>query len=239
MRCWKKLDFRLENFQGPMDLLLHLIERNKIPIDQIPIALLCDQYIAFLQPNLERNLDEISEFVLMAARLLELKAKSLLPKKSMEEIPDDENELARRLQQYLHYKEIGQKLKDAPILECWYRPINGEYANFCKKELPTIPDLLNNRPIAQFFALYQQTIARKPQAPQAPEKANPIAADPFTIDDKIRHIIQKLKQIPRIDFESLLPPAASNPEKLATFLALLELAKSESIQIMQEKAVAR
>jgi len=224
----------LEHFQGPMDVLVHLIERDKIPIGQIPIGELCDQYIAFLLPHLERDLEELSAFVLMAARLLELKARALLPKKTKDDEPDDENELARRLEQYIKYKKIGQALKNMQSGDCHYRAKSPEFALFCKAQIPSVSQILANESLVGLRSLHQELLRRQNYAANTATTAvSAIQPDPFTIEEKIRHIIGYLKTVGQGHFSQLFPPDAEKPEKLTTFLAMLELAKDDSLKISQ------
>ncbi|MCL2170815.1 MAG: segregation/condensation protein A [Defluviitaleaceae bacterium] len=227
------IDFQLEHFHGPMDLLLHLIERDKIPIGQISIAKLCDQYIAFLQPHLHRDLHQISAFVLMAARLLELKARSLLPKKDKEDALDDEEEFAKRLAQYQQYKRVAQMLQATKNSDHYYRPKNPEIEGFSNSAQPEIDEILRDLSILDLEKIYRELLARKPRPPITNTAISTIHADPLAIMEKINELIEHINKVGKTSFDNLLSKSAKKSEKLVTFLALLELAKTNFVHISQ------
>ena len=107
-----KYAIRTENFEGPLDLLCHLIDKNKMNINDIKISDITDQYMDYIKQMEEMNLDITSEFLVMASTLLYLKSKSLLPKQENEEEELTEEELIRRIIEYKKYKEITNKLKE-------------------------------------------------------------------------------------------------------------------------------
>lgn len=112
-----ELSYKLETFEGPLDLLLHLIEKNKVSIYDIPIAEITDQYLEYVSHMEEESLDVVSEFLVMAATLLDIKAKMLLPKEVNEdgEEEDPRAELVARLLEYKTYKYMSMELKDMEL----------------------------------------------------------------------------------------------------------------------------
>ena len=106
-----KYAIKLENFEGPLDLLCHLIDKNKMNINDISIAAITDQYIEYIKKMEEMNLEVTSEFLLMASTLIYLKSKSLLPKEVDDEEEISEEELLRRIIEYKKYKEITKTLR--------------------------------------------------------------------------------------------------------------------------------
>ena len=111
-----KLEFKIPEFEGPLDLLLHLIERNKFNIFDIPILEITEQYLDYLNRMQEENLDIMSEFLVMAATLIRIRAKMLLPEDKEEEIEEDPRaELVRRLLEYKMYKYASYELKDMEL----------------------------------------------------------------------------------------------------------------------------
>ena len=107
-----KYEIKIENFEGPLDLLCHLIEKNKLDIFEIKISDITDQYIEYINQMEQMNLEVTSEFLIMASTLLYLKSKTLLPKETEEEEDLTEEELLQRIIDYKKYKEISKKLKE-------------------------------------------------------------------------------------------------------------------------------
>ena len=107
-----KYAIKLDNFEGPLDLLCHLVDKNKMDINQISISEITDQYIEYINKMQELNLDVTSEFILMASTLLFIKSKSLLPKQVEDEAELTEEELVHRIIEYKKYKDITSKLKE-------------------------------------------------------------------------------------------------------------------------------
>ena len=121
----KKYEIHLDNFDGPLDLLLHLIDKNKMDIYDIPIAVITEQYLAYLEEAREMDLEIASEFLLIAATLLNIKVRMLLPKQKSDENDADSEEdpraeLVRRLVEYRFYKETAHMLQQREQHECTY-----------------------------------------------------------------------------------------------------------------------
>ena len=112
-----EISYKLESFEGPLDLLLHLIEKNKVNIYDIPIAMITDQYLEYVNHMEEESLDVVSEFLVMAATLLDIKARMLLPKEVNEEGEEEDPraELVARLLEYKTYKYMSLELKDMEL----------------------------------------------------------------------------------------------------------------------------
>ena len=112
-----EISYKLESFEGPLDLLLHLIEKNKVNIYDIPIAMITDQYLEYVKHMEEESLDVVSEFLVMAATLLDIKARMLLPKEVNEEGEEEDPraELVARLLEYKTYKYMSLELKDMEL----------------------------------------------------------------------------------------------------------------------------
>ena len=106
------ISVKLEVFEGPLDLLLHLIEKNKVNIYDIPIVLITEQYMDYIKALQTNNMEVMSEFLVMASTLLYIKSKNLLPKQDIEEEEVSEEELIRRIIEYKKYKEITKKLRE-------------------------------------------------------------------------------------------------------------------------------
>ena len=220
----------LESFEGPLDLLLHLIEKNRIDIYDIPIALLTEQYMAYLAKFKEFNIEIASEFLVMAATLLQIKSKILLPDTKIEtettdeEETDPRQELVERLLEYRRYKEISSVLSEMA------QEAGQRY--FRKSTLPEPKHLpptgLDVKLLWQAF----QTVLEG-QIEHAPLIAN-VAREQYTIEDKIVSLLAILKENNgNICFTAVFTPKTSKAELITTFLAMLELIKIKRISVYQ------
>ena len=114
----KKYEIKLENFEGPLDLLCHLVDKNKMDIYQVNISKITDQYMEYIKQMEEQKLEVTSEFIIMASTLLYIKSKGLLPNEVEEEAELTEEELVRRIIEYKKYKEIAKKLREYYEINC-------------------------------------------------------------------------------------------------------------------------
>jgi segregation and condensation protein A len=216
---------KLEIFEGPLDLLLHLIRRNQVDIYDIPIATITDQYLDYLKMMRSLNLDVAGEFLLMAATLLQIKSKTLLPLPPEEEEGEEEDpraELVNRLLEYQKYKEAATRLHERDMLD---RDIfvpglqaegtdGGELVEVGVFELiEALKDVLNRASI---------------------EAALDITLDRITIEERIAQILEMAKlEGTELLFSSLFSGASSKEDIIITFLALLELIKMRMIRVYQ------
>jgi len=215
---------RLEVFEGPLDLLLHLIRRNQVDIYDIPIATITDQYLDYLSLMKALNLDVAGEFLLMAATLLHIKSKMLLPSPPEEEEEEDDPraELVNRLLEYEKYKEVAVRLHERDILE---RDtfVPGKQAEESEERglvevgvfelIEALKDVLNR---------------------YSPETAYDITLDRITIEERIAQILETVKaEGKELLFSSLFSGVSSKDDIIITFLALLELIKMRMIKVYQ------
>lgn len=235
-------EITLEAFQGPMDLLLYLIEKNKLDIYDIPIAEITDQYLEYLKESEPISLDSVSEFIVMAARLLELKARSLLPYLQPQEEEEIKEELSRKLVEYKIFKEISktfskmeeagkQKLYHAEDLpkEVWQYT---EPANIEKLLEPVSLDLLK--------AIYNRLSRQKKERTDTVRGGfERIADEEVKTGDKMIEILKYCQHQPEFPFEKLIHQPNSKIEVVAAFLAMLELSREEKILIFQEERFGR
>lgn len=235
------IEVKLTAFEGPLDLLLHLIEKNKVDIYDIPIAVITEQYLEYLDEMQRADMDNMSEFLVMAATLLRIKSQMLLPKEVNEEGEEEDPraELVKRLIEYKVYKYASSELKD----------LNVE-ANKCMYKLPTLPEevLAYREPIrpeeiiaGQGITLLQlkktfEFVMRKKSSKLDPIRSQfgEIRQDEVKIEDKIIFIRDKIKEYRKIDFQILLEGQATKVEIIVTFLALLELMKMGQVHVFQE-----
>ena len=224
----------LESFEGPLDLLLHLIEKNRIDIYDIPIALLTEQYMDYLDKFKEFNIEVASEFLVMAATLLQIKSKILLPDTKVEEVNEDDTdevdprkELVERLLEYRRYKEVSSILGE--MADEAGKRFFREASNLPTKHLP--PKGLDVKLLWQAF----QNVLES-QIENEPLVAN-VAREKYTIEDKIISLLALLKQHGgNICFNTVFQYSEhkiSKSELITTFLAKLELIKIKRITVYQ------
>ena len=218
---------RLEMFEGPLDLLLHLIHKNELDITNIPIALITEQYLEYLKLMRVLNLDIAGEYLLMASTLLYIKSKVLLPASSEEEEAEGEDprtELVRRLLEYQKYKEAAAELEKRPMLD---RDV------FLRSTSMEIEDTgEEGRVEVSLFELVEAF--RKILERVKKEEFHEVILDRLTVEEKIQEILSLLQREKRsISFHLLFPEQASRRVIIITFLAILELVKMKLMRIFQ------
>ncbi len=221
---------KLEIFEGPLDLLLYLIKRDEIDIYDISIERITRQYLEYIQAFKELNVDLAGEFVVMAANLIYLKSRSLLP---VDQQPPDEDaeeddprwELIRQLIEYKKFKEAALQLHSRELeQERMFTRDGGAAA-----ALADAPLRLGEVGIFQLINAFQNVIKRV----EAREDLREIFGDHFTVSDKIDVILGRVANGGRIRFSELFGEIASRVEIVVTFLALLELIRLKQIQAIQ------
>lgn len=219
--------FRLEMFEGPLDLLLHLINKNELDITNIPISLITDQYLEYLKLIKVLNLDIAGEYLLMAATLLHIKSKTLLPSPSGEEEEEGEDpraELVRRLLEYQKYKKAAVELEARPLLD---RDV------FIRlTPLDTDEPAEEERMDVNLFELLEafRGVLERVKA----ETVHEVILDRLSVEEKVQEILSLLRRENRsMAFHLLFPEKASRREIIITFLAILELVKTKLIRIFQ------
>lgn len=220
---------RMDNFEGPLDLLCHLIEKNKMDIFDIKISEITTQYLEYLSYMQQMNLEITSEFIVMASRLIYLKSKQLLPKEENEE-EEDEFDLVKLLIEYKKYKEVTKDLRN-------------RFENFgrrcikmpAKIELPKekLDKEFDSSLIPELYASFVRKEIEKKNVDA--ENINRIAvSDKYTIKSKIKEILQALWKKPKFVFNKLFNvKKRPKVEVVTAFLSLLELSKLERIQVTQ------
>lgn len=222
----EKVLYKLENFEGPLDLLLHLITKNKVSIYDIPIVEITDQYLEAIRGIEESQLDNTSEFLVLAAQLLFIKSKMLLPKEEIEEEEEDpREELAKRLLEYQKYKEASQELRKT---EFWSR-----YMFFKESEKIDFPVPQYDKHhetyelIDAFNAILQRQIRR--EKPKKKAFVGIVGREKVSVEDMTKKIYSMLSKKKNVPFQSMFKKTDSRPEMIATFLALLEMIKLNKI----------
>ena len=222
------ITYKLEQFEGPLDLLLNLIHKNKVSITDIPIALICDQYIEYLDAAKELNMDIASEFIVMASELVVIKTKMLLPKPEDEE-KDPRAELADALIRYEHAKEAAQKLT----------PLYAFYSGRMVKDTDEISvdkTFVHDQDIADLCAAVRRIITYNNALEKAANTTfTPMISKPIIpVEIKIVSLIKKIKTRARATLYDLLEDETTLPDLIASFLGVLELIKVGKLVVADE-----
>lgn len=235
------LNLKLETFEGPLDLLLHLIEKNKMSIFDIQIVEITDQYMEYVDEMKRRDLGILSEFLVMAATLLAIKSKMLLPADPVEEGEEEVDpraELVQQLLEYKMYKCMAYELKD--------RQLDAELVMY--KE-PTIPDevlayeepvdleaLVSDITLSRLNSIFQDIMKKQvDKIDPIRSKFGKIEKEEVSLEDKMAFLESYAKEHKHFSFRSLLEAQSTKTEVIVTFLAILELMKMGTIVISQEK----
>lgn len=236
----EKLDIKLDAFEGPLDLLLHLIEKNKFNIFDIPIVEITKQYLDYLDSMEEENMDVMSEFLVMAATLISIKSKMLLPKEETEEEEEDDPraELVKSLLEYKMYKYASSELKDMSI----------DAANAFYKE-ETIPkevkevkeeidpaELIGDMTMQKLNEIFKTLLRREiDRVDPVRSKFGTITREEIKLEDKMVEIRSEVKGLKSINFKTLLGSKRGKLNLIVSFLAILELMKSGVLMIRQDE----
>ncbi|WWV70911.1 Segregation and condensation protein A [Sporomusa ovata DSM 2662] len=221
---------KLDAFEGPLALLMHLIEKNQVDIYDIPIATITEQYLDYLKAMEQFSIDVASEFLVMAATLLQIKSRMLLPRpvvlEATEEGIDPRQELVERLIEYRKFKQISLLLtKLGHEREQYVTRFPQEFA----KQFPLPEGLCLDDLLKAFAALWESSI---------PEFAE-IAPEQISVKDKMQDIITLLRNNNgQLEFNRTIIRTGSRSEFIAAFLALLELIRLKQIVIYQQKPFA-
>ena len=233
------LSVKLEVFEGPLDLLLHLIEKNKIDIYDIPIVEITDQYLAYIKQMQTGDMNIMSEFLVMAATLLDIKCRMLLPKEVIEEGEEEDPraELVQRLLEYKMYKYMSYELRD--------RQVDAEKFFYREKHLPKevenyrqpvdYSELIGGMNLQKLQDIFKSIIKKQE------DKIDPIRStygniekDEIDIDARTAYVEEYIKQHKKTSFRQLLEKQSTKMEVIVTFLVILEMMKMGEIDIVQE-----
>ncbi len=218
--------FKLEQFEGPLDLLLHLIKVTKIDIRDIFLSDITEQYLSMMKNIDDIDVEKASEFINMSATLLEIKSRHLLPVESEDvDEEDPEQRLIRQIEEYKLFKEQGEVLAKIENIDRFYKAPDDSVGEF-KYELP---DKLSVDAMVQAFSVLMQKVTIKAETVQ--EKK--IVKDRFTVAQKISQIKDLLITKNEFKFNDLFEESYSRSEVINTFLALLELLKRQYITVKQ------
>lgn len=223
---------KIDNFEGPLDLLCHLIDKNKMNIYDINLSEITDQYIEFLKEQEKLNLEIASEFVVMASTLLFLKSKNLLPKQEEEEEEITEEELIRRIIEYKKFKEISKVLREKYII------FSNRYYGFEEKiDLPK-QKLEKKYDEAIIPEIYENLVEKNNEKiNQNAKNIEKIAiTDNYTVASKVREMFRVLIKQKRFVFNKLFSIKKHNKQEVVTaFSGLLELSRRSKVETIQEE----
>ena len=233
-----KIDVKLEAFEGPLDLLLHLIEKNKVNIYDIPIVEITNQYMEYIQ-EMERStsMESMSEFLVMAATLLKIKSRMLLPKEEKEEEEDPREELVQRLVEYKMCRYAAGELKDMSVdaEKVFYKPetIPKEIREY---EEPIRPlEIVGDVTLEKLNQVFQMVMRRKKDREDpVRSRFGKIEKEKYKVEDRMRDIRRQIQGLRRINFRTLLDIQPTKEMDIVTFLAVLELMKVGQVTVSQE-----
>ncbi len=234
------LSVKLEVFEGPLDLLLHLIDKNKIDIYDIPIVEITEQYLAYIKQMQTEDMNVMSEFLLMAATLLDIKCRMLLPKEVNEEGEEEDPraELVQRLLEYKMYKYMSFELRD--------KQVDAARSFFRKQHLPkevagykqpvNYDELIGDMNLQKLQDIFN-LIVKKQEDKVDPIRSNygNIEKDEIDMDAKTVYVEEYIRNQKKCSFKQLLEKQNSKMEVIVTFLIILELMKLGRISIDQEQ----
>ncbi len=223
---------KLESFEGPLDLLLHLIKKNEIDIYDIPIALIIEQYNEYLDVIKEINLEIVGDYLIMAAELSYIKSKMLVPKpisEDEEEVEDPREELVRRLIEYQRYKDAAQNLFSLDILgrDIFARKFEDDTADLDEHRPPLVVDLWS---LVDAF----KRVLDKRDFTEVEIDNLVYTVEAITVQDKMEEILQRIEENQSIRFFNIFSDNSTKNEIVLTFLALLELIKQQLVKAIQE-----
>lgn len=231
---------KLEAFEGPLDLLLHLIEKNKIDIYDIPIVVITEQYLEYIRQMETDDMNVMSEFLVMAATLIDIKCRMLLPKEVNEEGEEEDPraELVQKLLEYKMYKYMSLELRD--------RQVDAAHTLYREKRLPEevaayrqpvdYEQLIGDMTLHRLHEIFKSVVRRQE------DKVDPIRSrygriekDEIDMDLKTLYVEAYAREHKRFSFRKLLEKQSSRAEIIVTFLIILELMKTGKICIYQEE----
>ena len=221
-----EIKYRLESFEGPLDLLLTLIKKNKVSIWDIPIVEITDQYLEAIAGIEKTMLDNTGEFIILASQLLYIKSKMLLPKDEEDDEEDPREELAQRLYEYKKFKEASQQMRKSEF--------SSKYMVFRDEEdikFP-VPEYNINHELSDLIDAFGNIFQRRVRKAKPEKRAfyGIVGREKVSVDDMVIKIKDRLKVNGKVDFSSLFGENDSRPEMIATFLAVLEMVKLNQIR---------
>ncbi|MGZ8938443.1 MAG: segregation and condensation protein A [Limisphaerales bacterium] len=228
---------QLEIFEGPLDLLLYLVKKEEVDIYEVNLTKIATQFIEYVELMKELDLDIAGEFLVMAATLMYIKSRELLPKNQQVEVTDEEEEedprweLIRQLVEYKKFKDAAAQLQERELLQ------EQIYARIPGKPEFTVEQPTNVRPEVSIFDLVNAVSTILKRFGQR-EQTRDVFEEQWSVSEKIELVANLLRERPRMKFSELFESAASRSEVVVTFLALLELIRMKQLRIEQREPFA-
>jgi segregation and condensation protein A len=217
---------KLEIFEGPLDLLLHLIRKNEVDIFDIPIATITEQYLEYLDMMTALNISVAGDFLLMASTLVHIKSKMLLPSRDDEEDQEDPRaEITRPLLEYLKFKEIAGELSERDLLarDVFVRPLPPDLKN----------EILSEEPLMEVSLFQLMDAFKKVVEERLPGAQLKLELDQHSLKEKTSYVMDQLKMRGSLYFSECFQNDRTIRELIITFLAILELVQMGLIRIFQ------
>lgn len=213
-------------FEGPLDLLLYLVRKNDLDIHEIPISFITEEYLKYLGDLKELNIDVAGDFLAMAAELMLMKSRTLLPQEAEEgdeEVEDPQAELARRLLEYQKFKLAASRLLERPMLgrEIFKRSV--AVADTIDKEIPLKGE------VSQLMVAFSEILKKLPK-----EIYHEVSVDRVGLAERITQLIDRLNEKSTLLLSEILPKDLTRFDIVITFLSLLEMARMKMIRVHQE-----
>lgn len=235
------LQIKLEEFEGPLDLLLKLIDKNKIDIYDIPISKLTDDYLYYIKHSNTIDMEEMSYFIVMATTLLEIKSKLLLPKEKDEQTDeeiDPREELVKKLIEYKKYKMIAEKLYNTEVFadKVIFKNADKNVIDNIKIKIePTVDEMLEGITLKDLYNVFEEVLKRKElRTDKIRSSFKSVTKALYNINDKINYIKDLIILNSKISFNKIFEESSSKEEVVVTFLAVLELIKTKDIKVIQQ-----
>lgn len=219
---------KLDVFEGPLDLLLHLVKKNEVDLTDIPIAKITDQYMGYLELFQQLDLDIAGEYLVMAATLLHLKSRTLLPG---DETPEEEEgndpraELVRQLLEYQRFKEAAEMLHRRDMLD---RDVFARDPAHDEGDLEQ--EVVYDVSLGDLLDALQDVLKRA-----APEVVHEVVLEQISLRERICFVLDALRERQTLMFTDLFPIGSTRLQMLTTFLGLLELVRMRMVQVLQEE----
>lgn len=235
-----EMTVKLQVFEGPLDLLLHLLEKNKVNIYDIPIVEITNQYMEYIAEMKRQDLNVMSEFLVMAATLIDIKSRMLLPAKETEEDEEETDPRAELVQQLLEYKmykcmayELRDRQMDAARVLFKEPTIPPEVAEY--EEPVNLEELVSDITLAKLNAIFKSIMKKQvDKIDPVRSKFGKIEKEEVSLSDKMAYLEEYCRTHGFFSFRSLLEAQSGKMEIIVTFLAVLELMKMGKIFISQE-----
>ncbi|MFQ5850475.1 MAG: segregation and condensation protein A [Candidatus Binatia bacterium] len=223
------VDVRLEMYEGPLDLLLHLIKKNEVSITDIPIALITEQYLSTLELMRSLSLDVAGEFLVMAATLIHIKSRVLLPPGEgrdgdEEEEVDSREELVRRLLEYQRFKDAAEDLERREML---HRDV---FARSSEASQEFESGGLEGLSLFDLISAFRRVLERYPE-----EEVHTVTVEKISVRERMNLLLDQLCRRAKVVFQSLFEGAVPRMDIVVTFLALLELIRIRAVRVTQEE----